>query len=138
MDNIPEQSPEKMAALKERHAGAVKRPCQDCSACCDQFEIKEIEKEAGCACPFAKNGACGIYAEPTRPVACQTYTCLWVMGYGRKKDRPDRSGVIVDFREGMAGLGLYGHLTREPDGRALQTLERFSAETGLDVFLEKK
>lgn len=124
--------------VEERFAGQVQRPCLDCSACCEHFEIEEISKASGQACPLARNGACGVYGDPSRPRVCQRYVCAWAMGYGRPSDRPDKSGVIVDLREGLGGRGLYGHLTREPNARSLRTLERISEESGLDVYLEQK
>jgi hypothetical protein len=60
------------------------------------------------------------------------------MGYGKPSDRPDLSGAIVDFRDGMAGEGLYGHLTRLPTRKTLRAMNRISTDVGLDVHLEKK
>jgi hypothetical protein len=60
------------------------------------------------------------------------------MGLGPLSDRPDLVGVIVDFRDGLAGEGLYGHLTQMPSEETLPAMERISEEAGLDVHLEKK
>jgi hypothetical protein len=60
------------------------------------------------------------------------------MGLGELSDRPDLVGAIVDFRDGLAGEGLYGHITRLPDEETLAAMERISDQAGLDVHLEKK
>ena len=124
--------------LELRLDGPVKRACADCSACCNEFEIPEIKKASHIVCAFLKHGACGIYGDPTRPRVCQQYVCAWAMGYGDLEDRPDKSGVIVDYRDGIADTNLYGHLIREPDNKSLETLERISNEIGLNIYLEKK
>lgn len=124
--------------LEKRWAGPVKRACAECTACCDYFEIEEIEKASHSTCPFLKNG-CSLYDDHSkRPKACVEYICAWAMGFGTEGDRPDKSGAIVDYRDGLAGVQLYGHLTREPNEDTLDLLERFSEEAGLDIFLEKK
>ena len=37
---------------------------------------------------------CTIYEK--RPECCFDYRCAWLDGYGETKDRPDRSGVVMD------------------------------------------
>lgn len=36
---------------------------------------------------------CGIYS--TKPEECTSFKCLWLMGVGASKDRPDRSGIFL-------------------------------------------
>ena len=125
-------------ALRERWDKPMSRPCAGCTACCDHFEIEEISKASKQLCPMKVAGGCGVHASPQMPKACSRYACAWAMGYGKPSDRPDRSGAIVDFRDGLAGPGLYGHLTCLPTQRTLRAMERISADAGLDVHLEKK
>jgi hypothetical protein len=77
----------------------TERTCGECYRCCVAFGISEIKKHQDKACrhldgrnPTAR---CSIYAN--RPMACQTYTCLWRDGHFDEDDRPDKSGVIAHF-----------------------------------------
>ncbi len=74
------------------------------------------------------------------PKACSKYACAWAMGYGKPKDRPDRSGVIIDFRDGYEGHGLYGHVVGVPDESNVVRLHnavlRISHDAMLDVHFE--
>ncbi len=124
--------------LRERWNSGIKRPCAGCTACCDHFEIEEISKAAKQVCPLKASAGCSVHATPDMPKACSRYACAWVMGLGPLSDRPDLVGVIVDFRDGLAGEGLYGHLTQMPSEETLPAMERISEEAGLDVHLEKK
>jgi hypothetical protein len=39
---------------------------------------------------------CTIYAQ--RPEQCRVWSCQWLLGIGGEEDRPDRSGLVVDFQ----------------------------------------
>lgn len=129
-----------LEALRERWNGPVRRPCSGCTACCDHFEIEEIEKQSKARCPLKKAGGCSVHATPDMPKVCATYACTWAMGYGRPSDRPDRSGVIVDFRDGTEGEGLYGHVVAAVDesnvGRLHRAVLHFARDVGLPVHFE--
>src|SRR5262249_22161650 len=75
------------------------RSCGACTACCTVPNIKTLGKPSGCDCEHLTPGGCGIY--PDRPEACREYHCLWRMGWGRPEDRPDRSGVLLEFGENV-------------------------------------
>jgi hypothetical protein len=72
------------------------RECGECRACCEAFEVKEIDKPAGVLCPHHTGTGCGIY--DTRPHPCRSYFCLWrrlpaMPDYAR----PDKSGIIAQI-----------------------------------------
>jgi hypothetical protein len=131
-----------LQALRERWDGSIRRPCGDCTACCDHFEIEEIEKGAKQRCPLLKavGVGCSVHATDKMPKACSRYACAWSMGLGKAGDRPDRSGVIVDFRDGSQGDGLYGHVAVEVDESNVMRLHRavlrISKMAGLPVHFE--
>ena len=65
-------------------------------------------------------GGCSIYAN--RPGLCAEYRCAWLDGAGLGKDRPDRSGVLVELRTMRHGPGLFAksyrpHAVRSPRGK---------------------
>jgi hypothetical protein len=76
-----------------------KRSCGECSACCtvmsvDMDEKGKVTKPAGVRCEHAKNGGgCAVYG--SHPVDCKVFRCGWLDGAGKKKDRPDKSGVVL-------------------------------------------
>ena len=120
-----------MNVVAQAYAGEVQRPCGTCTWCCDVLEIPELAKPFGQACPHSCN-ACAIYTQ--RPPSCRNFRCTWVMGFGRRRDRPDKSRALVEYRDGVMGLGLYATIPAG-DQRAMDVLERLSADTGLDVYL---
>lgn len=69
------------------------QPCGECQACCKTMAVLELDKPNYKRCSHQCGAGCAIYAD--RPKSCQTFNC----GYrtGLVKDRPDRSGLIVDF-----------------------------------------
>lgn len=46
-----------------------------------------MQLSAGC-------DSCKIYDR--RPEVCAGYACLWLAGYGKTEDRPDRCGMLMD------------------------------------------
>ncbi len=74
------------------------RSCGDCTACCTLLGIQEIKKPAGLRCRYLKLlskdgvGGCTIYKD--RPSACADFQCLWLRGFGLRRHRPDRSGIM--------------------------------------------
>jgi hypothetical protein len=54
--------------------------CQDCTGCCQVFEVKAVEKPFGEPCRYLGKTlfgqGCTIYHE--RPDACRHYVCLWL------------------------------------------------------------
>lgn len=72
------------------------RRCGNCTACCTTHEVYELSKPRGVACAHCiPDKGCLIY--PGRPQGCRKFDCQWLKGFGRDKDRPNRSGVVVDF-----------------------------------------
>jgi hypothetical protein len=58
------------------------------------------------------------------------------MGYGRRRDRPDKSGALAEYKAGHFGLQLYGMIVElAKRDRALETLDRLSDEAGVDVLV---
>jgi hypothetical protein len=50
---------------------------------------------------------CAIY--DNRPLPCQLYQCLWLMGKGEKSDRPDHLKIVMDgltFQIGDRQIGV--------------------------------
>lgn len=70
------------------------RTCGACSACCFVLGVKPIDKPPFQRCEHACEKGCGIYEQ--RPAPCANYRCGWLEGFGDRRDRPDRLGVIVD------------------------------------------
>ncbi len=70
----------------------------------------------------------------SRPSVCKGYKCAWLLGYGQDKDRPDRSGVIVDdvSQQGPIGNALiakplwFGADEEQAGGTAIKNISRDS------------
>jgi hypothetical protein len=80
------------------------RRCRQCDACCEVVAVAEIAKPEQARCPHqGQDGkpGCAIYEE--RPESCRTWSCGWLRGYGKEKDRPDKLGVIFDAVETVGG-----------------------------------
>lgn len=71
------------------------RTCGNCHVCCYETLIESIGKPEGKLCKHYKNG-CSVY--DNKPKQCTSYKCSWLEGHGDKKDRPDKSGLIVDIK----------------------------------------
>lgn len=58
--------------------------------------VEALQKRAGVACAHVRAGkGCGIYA--TRPHACRTFECVWLMDPQMPhRFRPDHTKVVLD------------------------------------------
>lgn len=70
----------------------TKRTCGSCKACCTALKVDEIPKAEWQRCKHLGPLGCRIYR--SRPESCQAYACAWLQGFGGKRERPDRLGVI--------------------------------------------
>ncbi|MBA2116735.1 hypothetical protein [Bremerella alba] len=93
------------------------RPCGDCQACCTAMAVREIEKNNYQRCEHQCSEGCGIYQD--RPASCRAFNCGYEAGWIR--DRPDKTGVIVDYNailnciflwEGRIGASNYKKVNR--------------------------
>lgn len=82
----------------------VQRECGACQACCQRFEIAELEKPEREACAHQCARGCAIYLE--RPQRCAAYRCRWLQGDPslERRDRPDRLGVIFDTHSALGAV----------------------------------
>ncbi len=54
-----------------------------------------VTKPPGVPCEFQKaKGGCGVYG--SHPASCKSFRCGWLQGMGKKKDRPDKSGIVMN------------------------------------------
>tara|TARA_R110002072_G_scaffold28475_2_gene91389 strand:+ start:246 stop:704 length:459 start_codon:yes stop_codon:yes gene_type:complete len=82
----------------------VERECGQCQACCQRFEISELQKPERQRCEHQCKQGCAIY--PERPARCAAYRCRWLQGDPNleRRDRPDRLGVIFDSHSALGEL----------------------------------
>lgn len=100
----------------------VERQCGQCQACCQRFEIAELDKPERQTCAHQCKQGCGIYVE--RPARCAAYRCRWLQGDPslERRDRPDRLGVIFDSHSALGELleGLSYVVAHEVRPKALK------------------
>lgn len=103
------------------------RKCGTCDACCVSMEVPGVNKPKDTPCMHLKSGTkkCSIYAD--KPEECSSFQCLWVMGLGNSKDRPDRSGIFLYGSTSVFGDAIIASETwldssKQPKGKA--TLEK--------------
>jgi hypothetical protein len=74
---------------------SAKKAFGDCTLCCKVMAIEELAKPAGAWCQYCKPGrGCRIYA--SRPIECQTYSCLWLMDDRLDAQwKPNRSKLVL-------------------------------------------
>jgi hypothetical protein len=78
------------------------KSCGPCTMCCRVMAVDELRKPGGVLCAHAGKG-CGIYE--TRPHACRTFECVWLMDPEMPhRFRPDQTKVVLD--QDPAGLRL--------------------------------
>jgi hypothetical protein len=69
------------------------RTCGECTACCTNLGVSEIQKPDFEDCRHQSAAGCAIYSE--RPLACMAYECLWLEGIlPDPEDRPDRLHAV--------------------------------------------
>lgn len=64
--------------------------------CCRVMAVEDLQKPGGVLCAHARPGkGCGIYE--TRPHACRTFECVWLMDEEMPhRFRPDQTKVVLD------------------------------------------
>lgn len=72
------------------------KSCGPCTLCCKLLAVEELGKPVSQWCVHLKAGAgCGIYE--TRPHACRTFECVWLMDPEMPhRFRPDQTKVVLD------------------------------------------
>lgn len=73
----------------------IKRKCGSCTACCAVIAVPALNKPEYQPCKHQAPAGCAIYGKPERPIECSQWNCAWLEGFGRTKDRPDKSGVLA-------------------------------------------
>ncbi len=79
------------------------RSCGSCTACCRLLPVPEIWKPALKKCDHQSFKGCRIYE--TRPNACRTWSCLWLLDASAPLRRPDRCGFVIDPVPDVVTLG---------------------------------
>jgi len=74
------------------------RQCGECTACCTTGGVLEFDKPSNAPCKHlgAAGAGCSIYDH--RPGSCRQYTCCWLAGALPEAYRPDKAGVVFEFR----------------------------------------
>jgi hypothetical protein len=84
----------------DQHVGmevSPDRECGECTECCCAVSVEELKKPNWTRCEHEGRGGCAIYS--CRPNSCRIYCCLWRSALlDGDENRPDRLGVILDFR----------------------------------------
>lgn len=78
------------------------RTCGGCTACCFTHGVQSNDrtmfKTERTPCVHCEEGVgCKVYNSPEKPMACDTFWCVWLLGLGGEDDRPDKSGVVVTW-----------------------------------------
>ncbi len=86
----------------------AERTCGACAACCVYLKISALGKEALTPCPHLAGDARGYTAggcaiQDTKPDVCRDYYCMWRLGHGGERDRPDECGIMADTLHNIAG-----------------------------------
>lgn len=116
----------------------IVRSCGDCQACCRAIRVQtdpedkhQIQKPHHQPCQHQGAKGCGIYEE--RPRCCAVFTCMWLHGWGRNSDRPDRLGLIFEpVNPLLPGVVLVTEVTpgARMGGRAGQLVRAMAAKVG--------
>jgi len=112
------------------------RTCGRCTACCTVLSVEEIGKLHGVPCHHVSRDGCSIYG--SRPGACRGFACLWLLGFGVERHRPDRSGVLLEAQHSLLGETV---VVRELAPRSLQRdkgahLMRELRRSGLGLYVK--
>ena len=107
-----------MIPADELRTIGMRRECGGCTACCYVIEVPGLTGFRS-KCQHAVPGqGCRIWSGPGgpggQPEICSQYRCAWAMGFGDEADRPDKSGLLVDFRVGNLLDVLAGATAESP------------------------
>lgn len=117
------------------------RTCGDCTLCCFEMAVEEIDKPMCATCPSVTKGGCGIYQ--TRPESCRTFECMWLEEppYGlphllSEEERPDKCGVMFHAAgdEFMKETGIPMLAARGDFAKGAATLQKI-ASIGIVLYL---
>lgn len=111
------------------------RTCGSCTVCCTLQGIKEgmpdgEPKLPGIRCQYLcgkrknRTTPCKAYAD--RPEECASYACMWLVGYGEPKDRPDRLGIMFETHEDQGEVIVIARTTRRGKEKTLRALVHFA------------
>ena len=93
------------------------------------------------SCDFLKKDCygCSIF-NTTIPNSCDTYKCYWLAGYGFNEHRPDKSGVLIDYREFSYGKYLTARPVYENATKSIEGLDciNHAAQNDLILVLDLK
>jgi len=73
----------------------MNRKCGPCTLCCTLLPVAEIGKIANQQCTYQKSFGCSIYRD--KPMSCNTWSCLWLLGQAGNVKRPDISHYVIDM-----------------------------------------
>lgn len=84
----------------------MERTCDGCTACCKTHNVAAVDKMAGEWCSHCNKGkGCAIYV--SRPAECQHFKCSWLLGVGNPEHRPDKIGIVSEYKEMSVGPALW-------------------------------
>jgi len=124
----------------------MNRTCGDCVACCAYLKISALDKPGCKNCKHltldrqpddnemiltgsSTKGNCSIYKD--RPEVCKGYKCLWILGHGEEKDRPDKSFILADTIHQIENAIECRQLKPNIiDTTGIETIKRLSKSTG--------
>lgn len=69
-----------------------------------------FHKPAFQQCKHQGRKGCELHGTQHLPRACAVYRCMWLLGWGKPKHRPDRLGLIVECP--ITGGGIWATETR--------------------------
>ena len=73
------------------------RACGSCTVCCKTHYVFEFNKPPGEWCTHCMPGrGCKIYTT-NLPEGCRQFKCEWLKGSGTNNERPDHTGVVLDY-----------------------------------------
>lgn len=103
--------------------------CGECTACCDTFPVKWLNKPANERCIHACAEGCGIHL--AKPSECRDFDCMWLQSSSPVSLRPDNCGVVF---EKMSERIVYGTVFKPLTKEANEQTHAFVAQ-GFSVVL---
>ncbi|TSC63466.1 MAG: hypothetical protein Athens041674_98 [Parcubacteria group bacterium Athens0416_74] len=88
---------------------STKRACGGCTLCCFTYDVRDDGKQITRSfdwCTHCDIGlGCKIH-ETTQPSVCAQWLCAWRDGLGSDDERPDKTGVVPEWRYTRQGKTL--------------------------------